>query len=138
MEPARSIVGERTHATRDGDHQLSLTAGNVIAEKLEHPQGTHRIYVQHMGPGMEVDVAGLLPRRAGNPRTVDEHVYSDILQLGPGVADAFSIGHVHCNDIEHAPCVLHQASELACGVRVAARGKYAPSVSHVLIGKFEA
>lgn len=25
---------------------------------------------------------------------------------------------------EHAPCVLRQASELACGVRVAARGKY--------------
>ena len=31
-----------------------------------------------------------------------------------------------------------KASELAGGVRVAARGKYAPSVSHVLPGKFEA
>src|ERR1700730_2598294 len=39
-------------------------------------------------------------------------------------AAAFGIGHVHCNDIEHAPCVLRQASELACSVRVAARGKY--------------
>ena len=29
---ARRIVGERTHATRDGDHEISLTAGNVIAE----------------------------------------------------------------------------------------------------------
>src|ERR1700730_2044536 len=44
----------------------------------------------------------------------------------------------HRNHIEHAPCVLRQASELACGVRVAARGKYAPSVSQVLTGKFEA
>jgi MFS family permease len=31
-----------------------------------------------------------------------------------------------------------KASEVACGDRVAARGKYAPSVSQILTGKFEA
>jgi hypothetical protein len=91
-----------------------------------------------MGPGFVVDIASLLPRRAGNPGAVDEHVYRDILELRSGVPDAFGIGYIHCNDVEYAPCVLRQASELACGVRVAARGKYAPSVSQVLTGKFEA
>src|SRR3981081_2973276 len=43
---ARRIVGERTHATRDGDHQISLTAGNVIAEGLDHPQGPHRVHIE--------------------------------------------------------------------------------------------
>jgi hypothetical protein len=89
---ARRIVGERAHATRDGDHQPSLTAGNVIAKGLEHRQGPHRVHIQYMGPGFVVDIA---------------------------------------------PCVLRQASELACGVRAAARSKHAPSVSHVLT-KFEA
>jgi hypothetical protein len=36
---ARRIVGERTHATRDGDHHPSFTAGNVIAKGLDHHKG---------------------------------------------------------------------------------------------------
>jgi hypothetical protein len=34
---ARPIVGERTHATRYGDHHPSLTAGNVITDSENHP-----------------------------------------------------------------------------------------------------
>jgi hypothetical protein len=69
---ARRIVGERTHATRDGDHHPSFTAGNVIAKGLDHPQGSHRVHIEYMGPGFVVDIASLLPRRAGNPGAVDE------------------------------------------------------------------
>jgi hypothetical protein len=90
--------------------------------------------VEYMGPGFIVDIASLLPRRVGNPGAVDEHVYRDNLELRCGLPDAFGIGYIHCNDIEH---VLRQASEL-CGVRVVARDKYAPSLSQVLTGKFEA
>jgi hypothetical protein len=75
--------------------------------------------------------SNFLPQRADNPGAIDEHVYRDILELRCGVPDAFGIGYIHCNDIEH---VLRQASEL-CGVRVVARGKYAPSLSQVLTGK---
>ena len=64
---ARRIVGQRTHATRDGDHQLSLTAGNVIAKGLDYPQRSHRVHIEFMSPGFVVDIAGLLPRRADNP-----------------------------------------------------------------------
>src|ERR1019366_10727699 len=70
---ARRIVGERAHATRDGYHQPSLTAGNVIGKGLDHTQGTHRIHVEDMGPRFVVDIAGLLPRHTGDPRAVDEH-----------------------------------------------------------------
>jgi hypothetical protein len=59
-----------------------------------------------MSPGFVVDIAGLLPRRTGNPGAVDEQVYRDILELRCGVPDTFGIGYVHCNDIEHAPCVF--------------------------------
>jgi hypothetical protein len=61
MEPR--VVCERAHATRDGDQQPSLTAGNVIAKGLDHPQGSHRVHIEYMGPGFVVDIAGLLPRR---------------------------------------------------------------------------
>ena len=39
---AGRIVGERTHATRDGDRQLSLTTGNVIAKGLHKRVGVGR------------------------------------------------------------------------------------------------
>jgi len=87
--------------------------------------------VEYMGPGFIVDIASLLPRRVGNPGAVDEHVYRDNLELRCGVPDAFGIGYIHCNDIEH---VLRQASEL-CGVRVVARDKYAPSLSQLANSK---
>ena len=140
MEPPDVLSASEPMPLVMVDHQPSLTPGDVITRSkgLENPQGPHRVHIEYMGPGFVVDIAGLLPRRAGNPGAVDEHVYGDIFELRCGVPDAFGIGHVHCNDIEHAPCVLRQASELACGVRVAARGKYAPSVSQVLTGKFEA
>src|ERR1700730_5553835 len=64
---ARRIVGERAHPTRDGDHQPSLTTGNVIAKELKHPQGPHRVHIKYMGPGFVVDIASLLPRQTGNP-----------------------------------------------------------------------
>jgi hypothetical protein len=56
-----------------------------------------------MGPRFVVDIAGLLPRHTGDPRAVDEHVYSDIIELYCGVPDAFGVGHIHCNDVEHVP-----------------------------------
>jgi len=102
---ARSIVDERrAHTTRDGDHQPSLTPGNVIAKRLEHPQGTHRVHVEDVSPGFVVDIAGLLSQHTGDPRAVDEHVYGDILELRCGIFDAFGIGHIHCGDLEHAFC----------------------------------
>src|ERR1019366_726421 len=88
---------------RDGYHQPSLTAGNVIGKGLDHTQGTHRVHIEYMGPGFVVDIASLLPRRAGNPGAVDEHVYGHILELPCSVPDAFGIGYVHWDDIEHAP-----------------------------------
>src|ERR1700730_8704500 len=95
----------------------------------------HRVHIQYMGPGFVVDLASLLPRRAGNPRAVDEHVDSDILELCCCLPDAFRIDHIHCNDLKHALCVLRQTLKLCGGGRAAARGKYAPSVSQVLTGK---
>ena len=65
---ARRVVGERTHATRDGDHQLSLTAGNVIAKELDYPQRSHRVHIEFMSPGFVVDIAGLLPARRQSRR----------------------------------------------------------------------
>jgi Zinc-binding dehydrogenase len=35
----------------------------VIAKGLDHPQGSHRVHIEYMGPGFVVDIAGLLPRR---------------------------------------------------------------------------
>jgi len=95
-----------------------------------------------VSPGFVIDIAGLLPLHTSDPRAVDEHVYGDVLELRCGVLGAFGIGHVQCYDVEHVPehvpRVLGKASEVACGDRVAARGKYAPSVSQILTGKFEA
>ena len=63
---------------------------------------------------------------------------SKIMARFPRRAAAFGIGHVHCNDLKHALCVLRQTLKLCCGGRTATRGKYAPSVGRVLTGKFEA
>src|ERR1700730_9874485 len=131
----RELVQFLTETGCDGAHR---GAERVIAEGLEHPQGPHRVHIQYMGPGFVVDIASLLPRRAGNPRAVDEHVDSDILELCCCLPDAFRIDHIHCNDLKHALCVLRQTLKLCCGGRAAARSKHAPSVSHVLTDKFEA
>jgi hypothetical protein len=91
-----------------------------------------------MSPGFIVDIASGLARRLGDARAVDEHVYGDILVLPCGVPDAFAIGYVQGDDAEHILRILRQTLELACGRRIAASGKYAPSVSRVLTGEFEA
>jgi hypothetical protein len=101
----------------------------VIGEGFEHPQGTRRVHIEHLGPGFVIDIAGLLSRHTGDPRAVDEYIYGDVLELRSGVLDAFGIGHIHCNDVEPAPSVLRQASKLVGSRKVAARGKYAPPVS---------
>ena len=80
----RPIFSERAHATRDGDHEPSRTPGNVIARRIRHLQGTHRIHIEHVNPGFAVDIAGFLPRHTGDPRAVDEHVYIDVLELRCG------------------------------------------------------
>src|SRR3984893_11338554 len=95
---ARHVVGERAHATRDGDHHPSLTAGNEITKGLDHPQGPHRVHMEYMG-------ASLLPRRAGNPVAVDEQVYRDILELRCGVPAAFGVGHVIATTLSMPLCL---------------------------------
>src|ERR1019366_7300147 len=44
---------------RDGYHQPSLTAGNVIGKGLDHTQGTHRVHIEYMGPGFVVDAPAI-------------------------------------------------------------------------------
>jgi hypothetical protein len=114
-----------------GDRQISLTAGNVIAKGLDHPQGPHRVHIEYMGPGFVVGIASLLPRRAGDPRAVDEHVYRDILELRSGVLDAFGIGYIHCNDVGMPPvsCAKHRSLLAASGLRNAANTRH-PSAKY--------
>jgi hypothetical protein len=127
---AGRIVGERTHATRDGDHQLSLTTGNVIAKGLEYPQGTHRIYVQHMGPRMVVDLAGLLPRRAGNPLLMSTSIvtfFSWVATLRTLSASVTSIA----TTLSTPPvsCAKHRSLLAASGLRHVANTRH-PSATY--------
>jgi hypothetical protein len=103
------------HSTRDGDHQSSLTTGNMITKRirsrawdssyLRRRRGP-RIRSRHCRPSAPVD---------RHSPAVDGHVHSNILELRCGFPDAFCIGHILSNDLKHALCVLRRMLKLCCG-----------------------
>src|SRR5205807_1100069 len=97
----------------DQDHQIPLTAGNVIAEGLEHPQGPHRVHIEYMGPGFVVDIADLLPRRAGNPGA---GVVTPLRTCGStGGSVAKGMKKISYRGYRFSPEIIHQAIWLYSG-----------------------
>jgi hypothetical protein len=108
----------RAHTTRDGDHQPSLTPGNVIGKGFEHPQGTH------LGPGFVIDIAGLLSRHTGDPRAVDGHVYGDVLAVLTLSASVTSIATTL--SLPLLSCAKRLSSLAVAGLRQAVNTRHPP------------